>query len=859
MTHYFGSFRFHLILLVFISVLPALGLIFYSASEQRRMAVATVQSDSRRLTRLIAEEHEQFIEGARQLLVAISRFRRIQEHDTAACNEVLADLLTQYPNYNNFSIFDLSGELFCSALPQERPLNLADRPWFKRVTETHAFTVGEYQVSPLTGKPIVGIAHPILDKAGRPAGVAAISLDLTRLSQFAAQANLPEGAVLIVIDRTGTILSRYPDPDTWVGKTMPETPLIRDIFARHEGLTEVEGVDGIPRIYAFEPVHDKLKAEQVGIFVSIGIPKASAFAEADRSLRRNLIGLGVVAVLALTIMWIGGEVLILHRLDKLLRATKRLSVGDLGIRTGIPHTKSEIGSLASAFDEMAESLELRIAERDRTEEMLRTTQDRLQFLLSASPAVIYTSKPSGDFGATFVSENVLSQTGYLAREFIDDPGFWVDHVHPEDARQALTQLESLSSNGEISYEYRFMHKDGSYRWMYDETRLIRDDAGNLKEMIGFWVDITRRKQAEEALYESEQRFRQFAENARDAIWIADKDAQRLLYVNPAYEAIWGGPCAGGAEAVAAFFESIVPDDRDIVIRRVDRNARWIFGTDEYRIRRPDGTIRWIRDRSFPIRDSEGNVHRVAGIAEDITEQIEMEAQLRRTQDMKLLGQIAAGVAHEVRNPLNAILSISEALFQEIGDNPEYQPYIEHIRSQVSRLALLMKDLLDLGKPIQPSSVRSEPLSAFFRTTIDLWNQAHPSAMNRVRVVALPGCGDDLCVKADSQRLQQVFLNLLENATQHSSEGGEIMLQIVEVTGDSVRIYVIDQGAGIPPENLSRVFEPFFSTRRGGSGLGLSLVKHFIESMGGKVAIRNSDTPPGCTVELTLRIAGDMEP
>lgn len=228
----------------------------------------------------------------------------------------------------------------------------------------------------------------------------------------------------------------------------------------------------------------------------------------------------------------------------------------------------------------------------------------------------------------------------------------------------------------------------------------------------------------------------------------------------------------------------------------------------------------------------------------------MEVQLRQLDRVKLLGQMAAGVAHEVRNPLNAILAITEALFQDIGDNPEYQPFLDHIRTQVDRLSRLMGDLLDLGKPIQPSSLHKESLPDICAAAVDLWKQTALSQSHEVRLV-LPPEQDDLNVMAESSKLQQVFLNLLENAAQHSPEESEIRFIISTPKKTTARICVIDQGAGVPAENLLKVFEPFFTTRKRGNGLGLSIVKNIIQALGGDVMIRNNEIPPGCTVEIIL--------
>lgn len=235
----------------------------------------------------------------------------------------------------------------------------------------------------------------------------------------------------------------------------------------------------------------------------------------------------------------------------------------------------------------------------------------------------------------------------------------------------------------------------------------------------------------------------------------------------------------------------------------------------------------------------------------------MESQLRQLDRMRLLGQMAAGVAHEVRNPLNAILAITEALFQDIGDKPEYKPFLEHIRTQVDRLSRLMGDLLDLGKPIRASSLHRESLAGVSAAAVDLWRQTSLSRTHEVRLIMQPE-QEDLEVMADNSRLQQVFLNLLENAAQHSPEGSEIQFVISTPKKTAARICVIDQGAGVPPENLEKVFEPFFTTRKRGNGLGLSIVKNTIEALGGDIMIRNNGHTPGCTVEITLPIIhGDV--
>lgn len=140
-----------------------------------------------------------------------------------------------------------------------------------------------------------------------------------------------------------------------------------------------------------------------------------------------------------------------------------------------------------------------ITERKQAETALLLSQQRLQYLLASSPAVIYSCKVSGDFGATFISENVKGMMGYEPREFLEDSSFWANRIHPEDVSDVFAKISQILTQGYHSYEYRFLHKDGSYRWVYDQVHAIKDEAGNFVELVGYWADITERKQLEQEL------------------------------------------------------------------------------------------------------------------------------------------------------------------------------------------------------------------------------------------------------------------------------------------------------------------------------------------------------------------------
>lgn len=357
--------------------------------------------------------------------------------------------------------------------------------------------------------------------------------------------------------------------------------------------------------------------------------------------------------------------------------------------------------------------------------------------------------------------------------------------------------------------------------------------------------IFERIQMEEFLRKSEEKFRSLFENATVGMFKTRVDGSEMLDMNEKFLEILGYERQEllGAPSVIHWAD---PREREVMIRILEKEDR--VTEFECRMLTKQGQVRTCLT-SLRIYREEGVLE---GSIMDISEYKKIEAQMRHSQEMKLLGQIASGVAHEVRNPLNAILSITEALFKDIGPDTEYQPYLEHIRTQVNRLSSLMKDLLELGKPLQPESFRDEALSEVVSATAHLWEESPLARTHRLALV-IPKESSDFLVKTDMIKLQHMFLNLLQNAAQNSPTGSTIQLRLAGNNPESCKIQVIDQGTGIPDDYRSRVFDPFFTTRREGTGLGLSLVKGFVESMGGKVDLWNNDPPPGCTVELVLPI------
>jgi PAS domain S-box-containing protein len=293
----------------------------------------------------------------------------------------------------------------------------------------------------------------------------------------------------------------------------------------------------------------------------------------------------------------------------------------------------------------------------------------------------------------------------------------------------------------------------------------------------------------------------------------------------------------------------------------------------------DGARRFIRWTNSAILDKEGNVDLVIGTGIDITERKQTEIELERyktdlerlvrertaalraseeqlikANEMKLLGQLTSGVAHEVRNPLNGIIAIMGALSKELSDSDHFQPYMQHMRNQVTRLTVLMEDLLMLGRPLLREKMVKVPFEKFVRDAIATWQEGQQD--NRSVLLDFGSLGEDgrLNIWADTVRLEQVVINLLDNAHQHSPADKPVEISVRDSGKGEVLFSVTDYGPGIPADVVPRIFEPFFTTRKGGTGLGLSIVRHVVESHGGSINVFNNEGRTGATFEVRLSLA-----
>ncbi|HWX19018.1 MAG TPA: response regulator [Candidatus Binatia bacterium] len=342
------------------------------------------------------------------------------------------------------------------------------------------------------------------------------------------------------------------------------------------------------------------------------------------------------------------------------------------------------------------------------------------------------------------------------------------------------------------------------------------------------------KQTEDALRQSEERFRQMAENIDSVFWMSNAHLDRILYVSPAYERVWGRHAVSLYENPRSFIEAVHPQDRERVLANLQENQLTRGGPFEieYRILRPDGALRWIRDRGFPIKAHDGQLQRMVGIAEDITEGKQLEAQLRQAQKMEAIGQLAGGVAHDFNNLLAVMRGNAELVLMEPEQlSTEASDCLKQITAAAERAAKLTRQLLVFSSK---QAMQPQPL-VLNDVLLNLSKMLKRIIGEQVNLQCQYG-GDLPFVHADAGMLEQVIVNLAVNARDAMPQGGCLHIATGKVTidqdharanpqarpGEFVCLTVRDNGTGIAPENLARIFEPFFTTKDPGKGTGLGL-------------------------------------
>jgi two-component system cell cycle sensor histidine kinase/response regulator CckA len=518
-------------------------------------------------------------------------------------------------------------------------------------------------------------------------------------------------------------------------------------------------------------------------------------------------------------------------------------------------------------------------ESKRATAALREAEAKYRQLVEHVPAISYVAEAGVHGRFLYVSPQVNTILGYRPEECLKDPHFWWDHLNPEDHPIALLE-DSWEEGRPFQVEYRMRRQDGREVWLRDEAVIVLDPITGKRLTRGMLIDITDRKRADEALRQSEERYRAFVEQSSEGIfrmeyyppvpanlpipeqlamgmkngYLAEcNDALAKMYGRASAKELMGKPLS----------EFLVLND-PVTRQFMEDFIRAGYQTTDQESREMDaqGVKRIFRNTMAGLV-VDGYWVRTWGISRDVTERMHLEEQLRNAQQMEAIGRLAGGVAHDFNNILSIIMGHGELLLAAEGTDERGRNGLEQIRRAADRAASLTQQLLAFSRKqvLQPKVLDlnesvadvQKMLSRVIGEDIELVASLHPSLVS---------------VKADPGQVEQVLMNLAVNARDAMPHGGKLMMETANVEDDAelardlelapgryAVLKVTDSGHGMDAVTLSHIFEPFFTTKPmgKGTGLGLATVYGIVKQSGGSIHVE-SQVGRGTTFRIYLPVA-----
>ncbi|MBD2070865.1 PAS domain-containing protein [Leptolyngbya sp. FACHB-671] len=448
--------------------------------------------------------------------------------------------------------------------------------------------------------------------------------------------------------------------------------------------------------------------------------------------------------------------------------------------------------------------------------------------------------------------SLVAVLGWFIADYITKPMWAIAHaanrIRRGDARVLIPVVRGQDEIANFSQSLN--------RLVYELTQKERElklSNERLKQ------ELVERRQVEKSLRLSEEKFSQLAENIDEAFWICSADGSEVIYVSPAYEQICGYSCEMAYRNPRIWYDSIHPEDREKVTPDFSRESLGNYD-EEYRLIHPDGSVVWIRDQAFPVYDEQGQVYRVVGITENITERkraAETCQQLEQERELsELKSHFIAIASHELRTPLS-VISMSLDLLQQPSLNmteEKKQRYCDRMDNAVKRLTQILDDVLLVARA-EAGKLGFAPASLnLVQFCHDLTEEIQLNAGGQHDLVFV--CQEQMDqVWMDQNLLNHLLTNLLLNAVKYSPEGGKIDFELSHQQGNAI-FQIRDQGIGIPEADQARLFTAFYrcsnTGKLPGTGLGLAIVKEAVELHGGKISV-SSMVGKGTTFTVSIPI------
>lgn len=507
------------------------------------------------------------------------------------------------------------------------------------------------------------------------------------------------------------------------------------------------------------------------------------------------------------------------------------------IRDSHGRPRRMIGTLTDATD------------RKAAEEALRESEQRYRLIADVTNEVFWTSDK--DRATVFSVSRAFEDVWGRSRESLRaSPSAWFDAVHPEDRARVHAAWSTTAAGQTCKVEYRVVRPDGSVRHVWDRGFPIKTTDGRVERIIGVATDVTELKEAQEALRQSRDLLQTIIESTRDIVAMKDRDGRYTL-MNPAGTALLRKAADGVIGKTdedlfsAADARRLRAEDQTVV-----ESGQMLVGEESLEI---EGIPRQFLRHKLPYRDALGRIVGVISISTDITDFKHAQDRLRRAERLASIGTLAAGIAHELNNPIGGILLAAQnakaafnqpsceqvvpTCLSDIVDNAERCGQIIRNVLRFARQEASDKQLLDVNVAVRRAVLLMEDFVHGHKCAVEL---GLPAGLPKARI--------------NPVELEQVLSNLIRNSIEAGEEGTRIRISTRGVANSGLQIAVEDDGRGIPSNQVDRLFDPFFTTRRteGNAGLGLSIVHSIVRDHGGTVDVRSR--PSGGTV-VTIDLPG----
>ena len=468
------------------------------------------------------------------------------------------------------------------------------------------------------------------------------------------------------------------------------------------------------------------------------------------------------------------------------------------------------------------------------------TLDHLKLITENMIDIIGIVNDKGIF--TFLTPSYGLVTGYTEKESIGTSPF--DLVHPEDRTLVISEFtRMITEHIPLTVEYRYLIKDGSYIWLESKGKPICNK--DFHSAIVASREITKRKDAEYALKKNEYNHRIILEHSNDLICLVDPEGN-YLYASLSYKDVLGidPQTLLGTNSL----NCIHIEDHALVTDYINR----IAASENplllvYRKMHASGQPILLEGKGMPMHSDQGDLEGIVFISRDITEKKKADEYIRNSEKLAVLGELAAGVAHEIRNPLTSIKGLFSLMKNGDFDREKYYLYNEVICDELDRIEYIVNEFMALAKPDATQYKSKVNLVQLLQDTVMLLTSEANLFNVEIRLLFKE---KKIYVSCESNQIKQVFINIIKNAIDAMSEGGILTIGIKESENNTVTLIFIDNGIGIEEERLKSIGVPFFTNKEKGIGLGLTISNKIITEHKGVLKVE-SLAGKGTTVSISL--------